>query len=418
MNRPWRWPRGSAGVGLGALGVLAVLLVPGAAALRPPTAQAAGAARPAAGLRARVAAHPICAHPQSILIEGSTHRLFIVCYHSVAQLSDFSGMVQVRDTRTLRLLATLPLGPRARHDMTVDRRRNHFFLSNIVAGQTVLQMFNLRTLALVRTIPGGWGALVDDADTRIFDGLHVLDARSGAVLGHYTSPGHELLCPISTRLRRMYCGRPPPHEHVLQVLALGAPPGPRMHVADFDAGIEAGGILVDEQNLHLLVTGGENGTGAVLDARTGAVLGPMYCCTRGQLSPLLDPRTNRVFFAMFDYLGAPSGNNVRVFDARRPTDPGGPLFTVALPGSPAVLAADPRSGRVFVGLGSPNPASTENAWAPPLTFVAVLDGRTGAFLDIEPLSGGIGTMAVDGDTGRLFVTNPDSGTLTVVTVHS
>ena len=254
--------RGAGAYGWGAVCLMAALVVPGAVKQ---SASVYAATPPGHARTAQVQRLRVCAHPTTLLVDDRSGLTFIACQQVFTEGNGW-GTVQVWDTRTLRLRHTFPLAQYYNvSGMAVDARHGRLWLG----GDFTLKLYDLRTFAVLRTITGRQWAVVDEADSRVFDGLHVLDPRTGRILGVYARPPWKW-CVLSTRQRRMYCLGNASSSDRITVLDPAAPPGPRMRVADLPFGATTN-VVVDERNNHLLVLG------------LAYVVGPARCSTRAPM---------------------------------------------------------------------------------------------------------------------------------------
>lgn len=131
---------------------------------------------------------------------------------------------------------------------------------------------------------------------------------------------------------------------------------------------------------------------SVLDASSGALLATHAVgnSSANLFALVVDTATGRVF------VDDQTSGAVSVLDARS----GGIVHTTLLREIPGAMAADPRSGHVFVLAGN--------------NHVTMLDGTTGRTLRTATVGQTPRAIAVDAGTGRVFVANEGSGTTSVL----
>lgn len=263
----------------------------------------------------------------------------------------------------------------------------------------------LRTIPLA--VPGAAGPLlVDEQSGRAFvvapgprphGVLTILDSRGGGILHTVALPGY-LAGPavVATRAGRLF---------VLNTIAAYNMAGATVSMRDVQTGALLRTIAVplgpfaaavDEQSGRVFVTstGALTTTGSakgmvsvsMLDAHSGAVLRRVPIrLGSGTVEMAADGRSGRVFIASY------FGNDVAVLNAYT----GALIRTVPVGVGPVCLAVDEVAGHVFVGnLGGHN--------------ISMLDARTGAALGT--IAGGfpIG-LAVDPLAGRVIVADGNQG---------
>ncbi len=162
-------------------------------------------------------------------------------------------------------------------------------------------------------------------------------------------------------------------------------------------------VAVDERTGHVFVTsntipaggpGGRTGQVDMLDARSGALLRTAQV---GVLPYAIaaDARSGRVFVANS------GSDSVSVLDARS----GRVLRTVAVGRDPAAITVDARAGRVVVAnLNGSFPLVPQQDLLGPGS-VSVLDARDGAVVRTVAVGVDPATVRVDERTGRVFVLN-------------
>ncbi len=161
-------------------------------------------------------------------------------------------------------------------------------------------------------------------------------------------------------------------------------------VATAPVGSDPVAAAVDERTRRVFVSNNGDATVSVLDARTGGLVRTTMVGTSPQWLAV-DARTGRVF------VPNRSDNTVSVLDAAT----GAVVRTVAVGVLPSVAAVDARTNRVFVRCNS--------------GYVDVLDARDGTMLRATRVgSAPWGQVAVDEQTGRVFVTNPHDQTVSVL----
>lgn len=281
---------------------------------------------------------------------------------------------------------------------------------------------------ILYTVPlsGSPAALVVDGRTeRVFvtaarDGAgSVLDARTGALVGVMLIPGAALA--VDERAGTVFAVGPTvvsmldaTNGRFLRQLAVGETPttvavdarvghafvvdpgSNAVYMLDTRTGTVVRGqsmvmtpalVAVDEQGGQALVTSGSPFV-SVLDARSGASV--RTAVLRASGGPLaVDGRSGHVF--VLD----PGGNSVAMLDMRA----GLVLRRIAVGLFPVALAIDARRGRAYVvsrdEATSFNPTTTGG--------VSVLDTRTGAVLRTIPVGVDPVAVAVDEESGRVFV---------------
>jgi len=149
-------------------------------------------------------------------------------------------------------------------------------------------------------------------------------------------------------------------------------------------------VVVDGASGRVFVVNRGDGTVSVLDSAAASLVATTPVGS-DPVAAAVDERTRRVFVS----------NNgdatVSVLDART----GGLVRTTMVGTSPQWLAVDARTGRVFVRCNSGH--------------VDVLDARDGTMLRATRVgSAPWGQVAVDEQTGRVFVTNPHDQTVSVL----
>ncbi len=444
----------------------AILTRHGGTAARPSghaTIQATGR-----GTGAIVGTVTVGVQPIDAQVDEQTGRVFI--------LNNGNASVSVLDTRTGALLGTAPLtsprsGPVAAA-MTVDSRAGRVVVMNRDKSVSVL---DARTGRLVYTVPSGgaseqvavntrtgrifvsnWGDFAVSPrrpDMDVFKGgntVTVLDTRSGRHVGTIRVNGNPSALAVDERTGRVFVysdgdGFPGYTKLVstldgasgrlLRAVAVAHDPhGPTMpsqgaghivvddrsgrvfvssayaeSVSMLDAtsgrllrtvgGTHPGPMAVDAHTRRVFVLNGgggtSNGTVSILDSATGRVLGRTPV---GRLAlpvtPVVDTRTGRVFVAND---GGGTGS-VSVLDVRS----GALLRTVTVGPHPFAMAVDGRSGRVFVtSLG----AMDATGYLTGPGSVSVLDARSGTLLRTVPVGVEPAVIAVDERAGRAFVVN-------------
>ena len=146
--------------------------------------------------------------PYSIALDTRTERAFVMGV-SRSVTTGFSGCLAVLDTSSGAFLRTVTLGPNPT-DMVVDARAGRVFITDIVEG--TVRVFDARTGVPVRTVGVGemephdvQRIVIDEATGRVFvsttpvgvpdpsaSAVHILDARSGALLGIVKAGGGSL----------------------------------------------------------------------------------------------------------------------------------------------------------------------------------------------------------------------------------
>ncbi len=414
--------------------------------------------------------------PINMQVDEQTGRAFV--------LNNGDSSVSVLDTRTGALLGTTPLksprsGPVAAA-MTVDPRAGRVVVMNQDKSVSVL---DARTDRLVYTVPSGgaseqvvvntrtgrifvsnWGDFAVSPrrpDVDMFKGgntITVLDTRSGRHVGTIHVNGNPSTMAVNERtgrvfvysdgdgfpgytklvstldgasgrlLRAVAVAHDPRGQHPSQgagdivvdeqsgrvfvsspyaesVSMLDATSGRLLravggtHPGPIAVDTHPGPIAVDTHTRRVFVLNGgsgtSNGTVSILDSATGRVLGSTPV---GRLAlpvtPVVDMRTGRVFVAND---GGGTGS-VSVLDARS----GALLRTVTVGPHPFAMAVDGRSGRVFVtSLGAMDAAGYLTGPG----SVSVLDARGGALLRTLPVGVEPAVIAVDEHAGRAFVVN-------------
>jgi DNA-binding beta-propeller fold protein YncE len=162
--------------------------------------------------------------------------------------------------------------------------------------------------------------------------------------------------------------------------------------------------VVDSRSGHVFVINRDEDTVSMLDAGSGALLRATVVGA-GSRSVAVDERTERLFVPSAD------DASVSILNAQS----GGTIATISLPGPPVQAAVDEQSGHVFIPRRDGN--------------LSVLDARTGAVLRTVRVDASAWCPSCSGcpdsmmvtvsrRTGRVFVANPLSKTLSMLDVHS
>jgi len=250
---------------------------------------------------------------------------------------------------------------------------------------------------------------VDSASARVFidtshgdaTTLRVFDARSGAFVRTLHPPDEPAALAVSTRMGRIVAARAT--TYAASVRLLDPRGGAVLHTVPIDPNPVA--VLVGDRSGRAYVAsagvsvgsargcGVPNSSVSVLDARSGRLIRRIHLAA-GVTSIAVDERAgravvtgdNRCFTGPFSVgvLDATSGRLVR---------------TVPLPLRPTRVAVDEATGRAFVLAAAPNPFGPAGA----LGRVYVLDTRTGALVRALSLGQAATDIAADERTGRVFV---------------
>lgn len=251
------------------------------------------------------------------------------------------------------------------------------------------------------------GLAVDEQLTRVFvagwgNTGHVLDARSGTPL--YTAPMgnvpsgagfrlRELI--VSERTRRLfvanYYGGASAEQPDSTVSVLDTANGRLVRTVRVGRGLIA--LAVDEKGEHVFGINRLDATVSMLDARNGIVLNTTLVGSY-PLAVAIDDRTARVFVTGNAFpIGGIGGRlgHVDMLDAHT----GALLSTVTVGVLPSALAVDAQTGRVFVTNSGSNTVST-------------LDARSGRVVRTVAVGRDPVAVAVDIHRRRIFVTSLNS----------
>jgi len=248
-----------------------------------------------------------------------------------------------------RLPCVVPIGP-APQAVAADVQTRRIFM--VDSATNSVSTFDVVTVDVLHTARVGDGPTALDVDARtgrVFvantngSTVSVLDASSGALL------------------------RTVPVEQRPVALAVAARAG------------------------RVFVLSGNNGV-SMLDASSGALLATRAVgnSSANLFALVVDTATDRVF------VDDQTSGAVSVLDARG----GGIAHTTVLREIPGAMAADPRSGHVFVLAGN--------------NHVTMLDGTTGRALRTTTVGQTPRAVAVDAGTERVFIANEGSGTVSVL----
>jgi len=376
------------------------------------TASHAGAAAGAIVRTVTVGVQPIDAQ-----VDEQTGRAFI--------LNNGDSSVSVLDTHTGALVRAVSFksprsGPVA-GAMTVDPCAGRVVVMNQDKSVSVL---DARTGRLLYTVPSGgasqqvvvntrtgrifvsnWGDFAVSPrrpDVDMFKGgntITVLDTRTGRHVGTIHVNGNPSTMAVDERTGRVFVysdgdGFP---GYTKLVSTLEGASGRRLRavvVAHDPHGQHmpsqgAGHIVVDEQSGHVFVSSAYADSVSMLDATSGRLLRTVGGTHPGPLA--VDTHTRRVFVLNGGNNGGGTSNGaVTILDSATGRVVGNtPVGRLALPVTPVV---DTRTGRVFVA----NNASGT---------VSVLDARGGALLRTVTVGPHPFVMAVDGRSSRVFVTS-------------
>lgn len=272
------------------------------------------------------------------------------------------GPISILDTHRAALLGSLPLtAPTA---LSLDTMTGRVFVSSYTDSK--VYMLDTHTTRVLRAIdvPSPKDSVVDERRGHVFvgtpnDGLHMLDAHSGAAL---------------------------------RTIPLNPKPG-----------IYPNTLALDEHLGRLFVTDRETYTVFIVDTRSGSIMKTVHVGPSGTNSTFLgvvaDARTGHVF------VGDETTKTVWMLDARR----GVVLRTVPLHHPVEFLAVVNRTGEILVStLGQTDrsglPTGDGAVW--------VLDGHSGAVRRTIPVGVAPVDIVVDENRQRALVldTNADPGT--------
>lgn len=271
-------------------------------------------------------------------------------------VNDGDGTVSVLDARSGRVLRTTGVGPGA---------------PSVGANAVVVDPTRQRAFVLTRGNPT----------------VGVLDTRSGALLRRTLVGREPYALAVATRVGHVFVTDLAANTVTMFDATTGLP----LHTAT--VGKEPLAVAVDDRTGHVFVANFRDDSVSVLDARTGRVVRAIAVGAPA-FAVAVDERAGRVFVA--------TGAGVRVLDARRATTVQG---TIAAGTEPRVMAVDGRTGRLFLGyLGG---------------LVRTVDTRGGALVRTTVVGQlGVGDLVVAVRIGRVIVSSPDDGSVSVLDATS
>ncbi len=376
---------------------------------------------PRAGAAAGVIVRTVTVGVQLIdaQVDEQTGRAFI--------LNNGDSSVSVLDTRTGAPLGIVSFksprsGPVA-VSMTIDARAGRVVIINHDKSVSVL---DARTGRLVYTVPSGGASdsvIVDTRTGRIFvsnwgdfavsprrpdvdvfkggNTVTVIDTRTGRHVGTIHVNGNPSAMAVDERTGRVFVYSDgdgfPGYTKLVSTLdgASGRllravvvahdPRGPNMPSQG------AGDIVVDEQSGHVFVSSAYADSVSMLDGTSGRLLRTVGGTRPGPMA--VDTHTRRVFVLNGGNNGGGTPNGaVTILDSATGRVVGNTPVGRMSAGTPVTPVVDTRTGRVFVA----NNASGT---------VSVLDARGGALLRTVTVGPHPFVMAVDGRSSRVFVTS-------------
>ena len=320
---------------------------------------------------------PAGQYPSCIAIDETSRRAFVV--------NSADSTVSVLDAENGDLLRTVRvgLGPVS---AVADAITRHAFVLD--SGSSAVSVLDAMSGMLVGTITLDGSpelASVDERTGHVFvsvkspPALWMLDGRSGAVLHRATLPDEATALATDAATGRIFVG-------TWSGLLLGdTRTGTLLRALNGSAYPLA--LTVNAGLRHVFVLDGSDGSVAMLDGRTGALLAQAAFGTAA-IAIASAASTGRVFVAREGNNAAGVGaGSVALLDAAS----GRLIRNMPIAGSPIALAVDEHDRRIFVDTGN---------------AVNVLDARSGRLLRAIDDSGARITneaMAVDGPTGRAFV---------------
>jgi len=358
----------------GVLGLTVLLLLAGALAMR------------GAVVYPVLATAPVGTAPVAIAVDARTGRAFVV--------NNRDNTVSVLDTRTGALLRTVAVG-QGPTGIAVDERDGRVVVTDAAmrvdaqAGQLVSFLLSIGAPRDVSLLDATSGRLLRRISAAVSPLPPMVDARRGQVIiATYANDGldSERVRVLATASGRLV------HSLMMEGITLAAAADSRdNHLILVRAPVDFDGLLgaasVD-----------------VLDTSSGRIVrrsGLGGLPVPGALA--IDEMTGRAFLLTADV--ATNRGTVVVIDTRS----GRLLHSTPLPGAPAAVAMDARTGHVFVSTQGP---VTRAIGVTSVTLrpvgpgrVVVLDARTGALLRMVAVGVAPGALAVDGRSGRVFVAN-------------
>jgi len=321
--------------------------------------------------------------PIALTVDGATDRVFVLSLNAHTNpdrgTSGGPGRVRVLDGATGQVVRTVAVGndPVA---LAADARRGRVFVATLVAAD---RRGDIDPHAgTVYTLDATSGAPIHTTAVNLYPTAIAADARTGRVF----VVGHE--------------GR---------IGVLDASTGRVRHTGHVASGDDATAVAVDEQSGHVLVyhDNGADRSGqiGVLDATTGTLRRTTDLAVGGY-ALAVDPSTSHAF--ALGSLQSSSGGAVTVYTLDTRT--GGlvqsvDINTVTSAAAEASVAVNSRTHRAYV-------ASTGELESP--GCVSVLDTRDGRVLSHHTVGRGPLAVAVDNHTRRVFVTNGNDGTVSVL----
>jgi len=397
---------------------------------------------------------PVGLNPITVAVDEGTRRAFVVTWGRYPH----RGRVSVLDTVTGNLLRSVTVGVWPRR-ITVAAQAGRVFITNTGPSSPdgpheTVSVLDAASGHLLATLPGGdWliDVVVDDtsglafiaaADLGWAGHISVVDARSGRLVRTIHLPGPPAGMALDTAARRVvvtdYGKGTANNSHVMvldartgrvlrTVLLDGSP---SLVVVDRHAGhafVAAAGLRILETRggallsmppialhpaamvvnestgrLYALIQGAPD-TGyvdslAVLDTHSGRLLRTFRVGRRA--GPMaVDPASGRLFLTV--------GDTLTVCAAAT----GALLRTVPVGRDPAALLLDEHRGHLLVltGITVGRPGNRPNHGT-----LSVVETRSGALLSTVAVGAEPATMALDAQSGRSFVTNDASNTVSEV----
>jgi YVTN family beta-propeller protein len=284
---------------------------------------------------------------------------------SRAFVSDNIRTVQVLDTHSGKVLSTVKVGTEPK-DFAVSIRTNRVFVANL--DSATVSMLDATTGLVLRTIPVGLFPESTQVDARTDHAFVLTDDvyRDGTV-------------------------------HNGGVFMLDAKTGAVLHTVGVGRGPHQ--LWIDSTARHAFVSNAQDRTTSVIDTRNGALVATSIAY-RSPAFRVVDVRSGRSF-ALSSIANtvimrqARTGRVLRII--RLGNAPAPPHYPFPL--TPVGVAADPRTGRLFVISRNTGMRGFDRY---PGTLTEI-DTRTGSVRHILLVSGGPRAIALDCRTGHLFI---------------
>jgi YVTN family beta-propeller protein len=354
-------------------------------------------------------------------VDAQTGRAFVA--------NQYDDSVSVLDTRTGRVLRTVPVNPHP-GAVAVDARVGHVFTLNQPEPEGIsrasVSMLDAHSGRLLRTVPVDYSPAVlavDERTSHVFistsvvgtastvselAALYVLDSRTAEVL--YTSgwtTGHNAMA-VDATAGRVFSTEDSGDGGAGSVDVLDARTGQELR--SVNVGVSPVAVAVDERTGRVFIANYGQGTVSVLEAGSGRLLRSVPVGKHPR-ALAVDAQSRRVFVASLgptDQYGMGTGDGrVTMLDARS----GQVVRFVRVDKNPRALAADTHTGRVFVVDVGPTDQSSNTVG---VGRVRVLDAESGRVLNTVPVGQSPGAIAIDERFGHVFVTNYHDGTVSVL----